>query len=477
MKPAQKDFVHGEFYGSHSREMIRNDSKVLKYRQIAQMGEALTGGAMQYSDSSFNEYYYNTCFSNVTSFTWDIIHWAKMEKSFSTYDENLNCIKYEVMKFDGLDWLPYWQHIITYNSDNNLTSLTFQQYKSSTSSWDDNYRDIYEFDSRGYLILSLEQSNHSNVWKNGYRNVYINNDSGKVLTSVLQSYDTPSSKWINSGKTENEYNINNLLLSKSDFVWNTNTLTWDKSVKEINTYDGNGNLLTHTQYMGNTGDWVEYNKYSFSYNGSDVASKLILYWNDVLSQWDIDSKFEYTYNLNDSLLSLNYFLWNPDSLAWEDNYKVVSVYNGNGDMELKTFSQWISGTWVDQDRTIYVLDAHRNRIRETYDLWDVPTSNWITQTNNYYYWEQYEGNQEINDPEKQYAVVVYPNPVSTYLTVESPFKVQEMKLYNGIGQIALSLVPSENRFNLDVSTLDNGLYFLQLETAKGKDIRKIQINR
>jgi len=477
LNPLQKNIVAGNDLQLLPHETQKNNSKAFKYRQTAQMQEMLTGGLIQYYDSATFEYIFNEFVSTLEIYMWDVIHWAKMNKAFSTYDQNYKRLTYEVSKFDGLNWLPNSKTTSTYNSDSKMISNTLQFYNNSTTSWDNNTRNITEYDNRGNQIVYQNQLWASNVWQNSYRNLFVYNDSGMATTSIYQTYDVPTSKWVNSSKAENVFDNQNNLLSQVNFRWNTTTSVWDNNNKNLFTYDANGNNLTKTSYIWSSGSWLENTKFIYTFDGTNILSKIDQNWNISLSQWVNSNRYEYTYNSNNALISENHSNWNILGFSWDNDYRDMYIYDGDGNRVLKTHSHWVSGAWVDQNRTVDTYDANKNKHKETFDKWDVPTSAWITQNNNYFYWEQYEENQGISDMESNYNVVVYPNPVSAYLNIESPFSIQKLDIFNSTGQIVMSTLPAENRVNLDLSNFTNGIYFLQLQTINGKISKKIQVNK
>ena len=68
--------------------------------------------------------------------------------------------------------------------------------------------------------------------------------------------------------------------------------------------------------------------------------------------------------------------------------------------------------------------------------------------------------------DKLSAVVLYPNPVSSKLTLELPagISIENAVFYNTIGQIAKQST-TENTW--DVSGLASGIYFIKVQTNAG----------
>ncbi|WP_452227243.1 T9SS type A sorting domain-containing protein [Lacinutrix cladophorae] len=70
-------------------------------------------------------------------------------------------------------------------------------------------------------------------------------------------------------------------------------------------------------------------------------------------------------------------------------------------------------------------------------------------------------------------ILIYPNPTSTFLNIElldnSEFK--KVIIYNNLGQ----LISEENQLKINVSKYSKGIYFANINTAKGKIIKKFII--
>jgi hypothetical protein len=63
-------------------------------------------------------------------------------------------------------------------------------------------------------------------------------------------------------------------------------------------------------------------------------------------------------------------------------------------------------------------------------------------------------------------IKVYPNPAKDNLTIECPEEISKVEMFDVLGRIALS---NENVSNatVDISSLNNGVYFLIIHTASG----------
>jgi hypothetical protein len=71
-------------------------------------------------------------------------------------------------------------------------------------------------------------------------------------------------------------------------------------------------------------------------------------------------------------------------------------------------------------------------------------------------------------------VSVYPNPAKDFLQIESQLSYSEIRLVNALGQTVVQRVANDGG-RLDTSTLEAGIYVLQLTTEKGMASKKILI--
>ncbi|PNQ74684.1 peptidase M1 [Hanstruepera neustonica] len=78
----------------------------------------------------------------------------------------------------------------------------------------------------------------------------------------------------------------------------------------------------------------------------------------------------------------------------------------------------------------------------------------------------------ISDYELDQALIIYPNPTESYITIQKPEKVtiSNVEVYNTLGQKVLSL---DSPSIIMVDTLSDGLYFLKLYTNKGVIVKRV----
>jgi len=69
--------------------------------------------------------------------------------------------------------------------------------------------------------------------------------------------------------------------------------------------------------------------------------------------------------------------------------------------------------------------------------------------------------------------IVYPNPFADNLTIESNDVIQNISVYNIMGQEVIMKTPKTNFVRLQTNSLSNGVYLIKTVTDKEEIITKI----
>lgn len=88
----------------------------------------------------------------------------------------------------------------------------------------------------------------------------------------------------------------------------------------------------------------------------------------------------------------------------------------------------------------------------------------------------------INDPEFEKSISVYPNPSAGEVNIEMPSNVNDeavATVFNTLGEVAAEATPLKgNKTTLNLNSLADGVYTLQIRTASGRNaIKQISIRR
>lgn len=91
---------------------------------------------------------------------------------------------------------------------------------------------------------------------------------------------------------------------------------------------------------------------------------------------------------------------------------------------------------------------------------------------------------DINDPGLISSVAenvteinfsLYPNPVTTMITVNLSLSEGQFKIYNAMGQLVTSSVVGKQNTSIDISSLSSGIYYLHLQTNDGAGVKKFEV--
>ena len=257
--------------------------------------------------------------------------------------------------------------------------------------------------------------------------------------SIGMDWNSETSQWVNSDKSEYTYDANGNLTVRIYSYWNSGTSQWVNSDLEEYTYDANGNptVRIYSGWNSETSQWVNSDKYEYTYdaNGNPTVEIYSL-WNSETSQWENSDKSEYTYDLsyglNDLILpNLDYFV--PDYSNLIVN-KPVDFINYN----------YIDGSWV--------------------NVWK----------GTYYY--STVNVTSVSDLSKQ-VYSIYPNPVLDRLNfnIQHSNNTFTFELYDSQGR---KLISKEiiNNSQLNLEGLTKGIYLYNLiidgEIQSGKLIKE-----
>jgi hypothetical protein len=73
-------------------------------------------------------------------------------------------------------------------------------------------------------------------------------------------------------------------------------------------------------------------------------------------------------------------------------------------------------------------------------------------------------------------ITIAPNPFNSDLFIEADSEILAVSVYNTLGQVIKTQEGNAKKISLDNSDLQNGVYFLHIETGKGKVIKKVLKN-
>ncbi|MCX7862043.1 MAG: T9SS type A sorting domain-containing protein [Bacteroidales bacterium] len=254
-------------------------------------------------------------------------------------------------------------------------------------------RIIMEYDNMGNKLIELTQIHNANQWENYERVICSYNSSNLLVSRINEHWE--NNAWTGNFRESYQYDSNNNLISYIvelylnnawtnytrrlySFDYNNNLLyysyeTWDidhwkKEIKYEYTYDANGNLLTELQLIDGGTDWINNMLYVYSYYTNQLMKELLISkW--ISGNWMNLQKTEYTYTLSGKKQEEKNLFWNQSLNDWDIYDRMLYSYNGNDSLEYKIYQQWVASSWQNSNRLYYEYNSFGFTTLERYENW------------------------------------------------------------------------------------------------------------
>ncbi len=79
----------------------------------------------------------------------------------------------------------------------------------------------------------------------------------------------------------------------------------------------------------------------------------------------------------------------------------------------------------------------------------------------------------VNDSEIGTNISIYPNPAKDLLTIQAGSDINAVTIYDLQGKTIHSIDSNSEKVSINISDLNNGVYFLKITTEKGEEVKKI----
>lgn len=179
---------------------------------------------------------------------------------------------------------------------------------------------------------------------------------------------------------------------------------------------------------------------------------------DILSVESGVSSHNYTFNIQQN----NILEWRFENILLPDSTTNLEASQGFVSFKVKQVSNLADGTFIHNRANIYfdfnaavVTDLSEHQIDNSMTLV-------ITSTN------------PIGSTRAEaWDLTVYPNPVRQKIYLESVLNLEKVNLISIEGRTIQTIQPNKLQTSLDVSTLPQGIYFLEIYSPKGKVVKRI----
>jgi hypothetical protein len=442
----------------------------------------------QWQNSSRNIITYSNCkTSYVLSESWDVNTntWQQSAQTFYVYDNKDRQQELTQQYWDAFSnqWINSSRGINNYAVDNSSQSTIFQQWDAVNNTWVNSYRFYNYYDTAGFLSGNEFDFYSNNMWLKNSRTFVDFDNLHRLKNTRAQIWQT--NEWQPSSKQNFEYRNNESKDSSS--TWDATTQQWIKTNRDFNNLLSNTNNTTEqlTQFYSGT-IWVNSGRQKSNYNNDGYQTTGVSQlWNVSTSSWDKFIRSEFTYYDNDIVHQFTIEIWDAVLQQWSSGGRVTSTNNGCG---LK--AQLISNDELNKTMTtsknisaekMFTIQnpgklIHQFSLKNSFNKDAEPYSfNLIFSTNAKAVSVKKEDIKQVTDVNNN--IKVYPNPAHNYFNIDinNDYANATLKIIDAAGKIVKQQQVNAGVQNINISSLQKGLYILTINTNNKTQQQKLVI--
>ena len=222
-----------------------------------------------------------------------------------------------------------------------------------------------------------------------------------------------------------------------------------------------------------TNDWYYYANYQCAYiNGYSSGDN---------NDWLVSPVFDLQ-GMESATLSFTHANAFGEAATWNQHCKVLVSSNYTGDVNTATWHElsgirFSSQNWEWVDNTIDIpMESFANQSIVIAFHYNVSSSDAIPawEVKNFNLQATCSTQESATHAAMKSSLSVYPNPVLDYVHIESEYEITQIRITDSAGHLIMSF--TSNYSELDLSRLPAGIYFMQIETTNGYEVRKIVKN-
>lgn len=343
--------------------------------------------------------------------------------------------------WNGGSWLHFSNIEYTFNENCMPTLVESQVLDFGSGVFVDSSRLTITYNGNNEPLENINElwNVESNSWENELRTTYIYNSENLTTT---QNYEWQNEAWVLVEVIIEEYDTQAMTYEViyQDYVSATDTyVNTGRNVIQYNNFERIDNILYYDWDIVED-DWVHRSRQTYVYDTNQLATQSILEdWEG--EQWVNDVLEVFTYDANHFLIETLKSDWNTASSSYETNSRELITNDEEGNPIEMITQSYLFGSWVNSTRD-----------RRTYP--DCLTLS-----------DEEVAFEEIN---------IYPIPATDELTIENTTQQDfALQLFDINGKLIKAEQLLNYRNNLDVSSLNSGVYILKLSNQSGVYTKRI----
>jgi len=138
----------------------------------------------------------------------------------------------------------------------------------------------------------------------------------------------------------------------------------------------------------------------------------------------------------------------------------------------------VSGSFIAQGGEKFITIGNFNNDLNTDTTFHSDGSTWLSFS--YHYIDDVsvtDSTLSLYEEFNQSQISVYPNPSYGNIHIKSTEVIEELQVYSSLGQLVLSQSPKTKDFKVDLSSFEDGMYYITLQFNESTITKKIIINR
>ncbi|CAN5395907.1 hypothetical protein BH10BAC3_BH10BAC3_17130 [soil metagenome] len=271
---------------------------------------------------------YNASFKVLTtvSDTWSGAAWQNISRVTNTYDANSYLLTtLNELSLGGVLWMNQTLDTYTNNPDGTVNHEVRQNWNGL--SWDNFIKYTYTYNADKSMHQSIMQTWNGSAWVNSERHTYTYDAQGRPVTELTETWN--GSAWENDTLTTNTFNGSGQLTNTLEQTWDAGS--W-KNQSQINfTYNGDGSLHQSVTQIANEAltTLINNSRSTFHYTTNCILPLTLLDFDASQSGKDILLKWTTTKEINTSYFEIQ-------SSTDATTFKKIGSVNAAGNSSQKT---------------------------------------------------------------------------------------------------------------------------------------------